>query len=896
MMKQRAGQAGWIFAEAVHQLGRIVMLLVTLGLTVLVLVAFRLSLGPIELPDLAARLAVALSGQGVTAQVGTAELAWDGFRSGGVPVNLHISGLVLRNAAGGLLASVPSARMVVPPADLFGGNDALSMEGAGATLLGVSAPVSWRADLWPGPDYTFAHGDVTVLLGAGRLSTGNWHEDISSGGFVLHAAPGVVTITDGALALAPHGQSAPRITFGLNAKRGTDWRGTLHVTADAVQAADLGTYWPAPALKGARQWVLTNITSGLARQASFSFALHAPPDLGDLTLDTATGRFTGQDLTLTWLPKVKPITQLDGVFVLRDLTTIVVTGSAGQVGGVTLTGGTFTITGLDKHVQYGNLDASMGGAVPDLVGVLNAPPLSLLRHAPPGIVAAKGSFTARVTAHIPFLLRVSVDDIGLGVSGTLHGLAFVSPLPPLAFTQGEISLAVTARGLTAKGRAQFAGEPARLAVAEDFAATGAQDVTLDSAAGPPVLHVLGLDAGSLLGGPAQGVAPFTLHVSGGAVGPATATVHADLTPLSWPLDELGWSKTAGDAGTLSLTAGLTDGNLTSLQALDAQAPGLALHLRGAASGVQVAQAVIGRTNLIGRIFTPASPGAPWQVSLNGAELDLRPSHGAGAAKPHPAAAPQPATPPSGPPWTATLAVQRLDLAGPPAPPLQNVSLTASGVGGTVLNAEGTADGLSVTVAPQTRLRRALILHAADAGLLLRALDAFDDLLGGQLDLTASYGGGQAMSGDARLTGFRLAKAPGIAKILQVLTVYGVGEATSGPGLEFDRADVPFTLQDGVFTMHGARAFSTSLGFTASGVLDTNASTCNIDATVVPAYALNILPSRIPFLGRLFSAEQGGGLIALRTHISGLLNNPDVMVNPLSALTPGFLRDIFGLGK
>jgi hypothetical protein len=32
---------------------------------------------------------------------------------------------------------------------------------------------------------------------------------------------------------------------------------------------------------------------------------------------------------------------------------------------------------------------------------------------------------------------------------------------------------------------------------------------------------------------------------------------------------------------------------------------------------------------------------------------------------------------------------------------------------------------------------------------------------------------------------------------------------------------------------------------------------------------------------------------VRAHIGGTLTDPDVSVNPLSALTPGVLRDVFG---
>jgi hypothetical protein len=225
-----------------------------------------------------------------------------------------------------------------------------------------------------------------------------------------------------------------------------------------------------------------------------------------------------------------------------------------------------------------------------------------------------------------------------------------------------------------------------------------------------------------------------------------------------------------------------------------------------------------------------------------------------------------------------------------------VSLTASGQGAIIQNAEGTgADGFTLTVVPVDAQRRRLTVQANDAGLALHALGIFNDLRGGTLSLTSTYGLGIPAAGSAQVSGFTFDNAPYLAKILQALTVYGLADATSGPGLVFDHAEIPFSQSNGVLTLTGARAYSSSLGFTANGTLDFNAGVCDVEATVVPAYALNTLPSRIPLLGRLFSAEKGGGLLAMRAHITGPLTDPQVLVNPLSALTPGFLRNIFGVG-
>jgi hypothetical protein len=77
-------------------------------------------------------------------------------------------------------------------------------------------------------------------------------------------------------------------------------------------------------------------------------------------------------------------------------------------------------------------------------------------------------------------------------------------------------------------------------------------------------------------------------------------------------------------------------------------------------------------------------------------------------------------------------------------------------------------------------------------------------------------------------------------------------------------------------------------------LDLRHHTADITGTVVPAYFFNQLLGDLPLIGKIFSPEKGGGVFAARYSVRGKLSDPKVGVNPLSALTPGFLREGFGL--
>ena len=193
--------------------------------------------------------------------------------------------------------------------------------------------------------------------------------------------------------------------------------------------------------------------------------------------------------------------------------------------------------------------------------------------------------------------------------------------------------------------------------------------------------------------------------------------------------------------------------------------------------------------------------------------------------------------------------------------------------------------------------RKLTASANDAGGLLRVLDLMDTMQGGVLTVSGSYDDSRAdhpLSGSAEIRDFRVRNAPALARLLQAMTLYGLVEMTQGPGLGFTRLVAPFTLAGDTLDLADARAFGPSLGVTAKGRVNLASDRADVEGTIVPAYFFNSLLGNVPLVGRLFSPEKGGGLFAASYTIRGPLADPQVSVNPLSALTPGFLRGVFGI--
>jgi hypothetical protein len=61
---------------------------------------------------------------------------------------------------------------------------------------------------------------------------------------------------------------------------------------------------------------------------------------------------------------------------------------------------------------------------------------------------------------------------------------------------------------------------------------------------------------------------------------------------------------------------------------------------------------------------------------------------------------------------------------------------------------------------------------------------------------------------------------------------------------------------------------------------------------VPLYGLNSALGAIPILGRVLVGRQGEGVVGITFAVKGKLDEPSVLVNPMSVMTPGIFRQIF----
>jgi len=196
-------------------------------------------------------------------------------------------------------------------------------------------------------------------------------------------------------------------------------------------------------------------------------------------------------------------------------------------------------------------------------------------------------------------------------------------------------------------------------------------------------------------------------------------------------------------------------------------------------------------------------------------------------------------------------------------------------------------------------RHQLSVEASDAGAALKALGIFDDAAGGRLTLNGTSRDavpGQPISGHMEITEYRLLGQSALLRLFTIATLTGIADAMTGNGLLMRRFEADFLRSYGRVDVPYAHTYGPSLGLTAQGYFDLSANTIDIHGTAVPANALNSIIGSVPLVGFLLTGGNTGGLGSFTYQATGRLSHPDLSVNPLSELDPGFLKSLFGLAS
>jgi hypothetical protein len=535
---------------------------------------------------------------------------------------------------------------------------------------------------------------------------------------------------------------------------------------------------------------------------------------------------------------------------------------------------------------------------------LRHPRLRLFERRPFPVQVVSGTQEGTVQLAFPLIADLATAQVRVRAETRIRNARLARAVLERDLEELELQLVTDTEQLRVSGTGSMIGVPLRLGVEMDFRQGPPTQVVARESVSARLdatkLEELGFGAGALLSGPVA----MEVRTERRRNNTSAIQLRGDLRDAVLAFSPLNWTKPRGQPGAAEAMLRLNGDALVAIDNIRVDAPAVALRGRAIARSGRVERIEVAESAFLGGRFggearAPAGSGGLWAIDLRGPVLDLRPVFD-GPSRERPADESEGRSPPLllDLRFDRVLMGQARDLFA-----LQARGRTdASGVLREAVLRATTARGanaIALEMSAEGRARR-LRGTAEDGGALLRALGIVETIAGGRMTLDAAYADsrpGTALAGVAELEQFSVRNAVALGKLLQAMTLYGLVEASrGGNGLAFTRAVVPFALTPTEVRLEDARAFSASLGLTARGRVTRERAVLDLEGTIVPAYFFNSLLGNLPIIGRLFSPEAGGGLFAATFRARGPAEEAEIMVNPLAALTPGFLRGLFGLAE
>lgn len=676
---------------------------------------------------------------------------------------------------------------------------------------------------------------------------------------------------------------------------------TAHLTDTAIDSFE--RYWPPGMVKDARDWVVENLRDGRVEEARFSAELTGP-DWAGIDVTTFDGEAKVKGASVHYLRPMPPITDVDGtvVFGLKQIEVLPDTGHVGNL--VIQPGGKVILSGLADETQWADISADIVGPAREALKLVDHEPLKLLSAmgtVDPDKVSGNGK--THLTLKFPLLLDLKLVDMTVNANSHITEAVVKDAIPRRSLAEGVLDLAVDLDHLDIKGEGKVNGVPMKLGWEEKFSGPGNRTrYTISGSIDDAGRKALGLDfmpfQDPYITGPMQADAVALVDAKGKMV----LEAKLDLTPATIKAPGMGWTKEPGTAASGTATVNFLKGRLLDISQFRMRSEnGLAVAgsakagTDGALRTVDLGQLDIADNKIKGGLSIAADGSV--DMSLDATTLNLEPLvHDGGwheltdddAANGDAKTPPEPSTP-----MILNLAAKRARLSEAGGEMTDLTSTLSRGTDGKWVGTinGNLPQGKTVIVVQRNGAARTVEIASADAGALLTAAGVTDSIRSGAMKMTASIPDEGPITGKLRIDNYNVVNAPILARLVSVASITGIADLLTNTGVSFWYLDAPFSIDDGILSLHETRAAGPSFGLTTNGTVNTDTDALALKGTIVPFNLVNQVIAGIPVIGQILGGKESG-LFAMNYGIKGTLDTPDVSVNPLSALVPGGVKKLF----
>ena len=659
-----------------------------------------------------------------------------------------------------------------------------------------------------------------------------------------------------------------------------------------LSRTDLLNLWPTAFVLGGRNWIENAVVDAQLYDVTFDVNIPDFSVLKDGVPDDIIAMdFKVNDAHIKYIKTMTPMEQASGYGQLRG-NSLDVTLTGGRVGDLSIIGGSVDMPQFFPFGSRYEIDIEGTGPVTNMVELVDQKPFEYARIYALLPEDFSGQGRAKLNINLPLREFLKEGDVEYNIEVSGSDIDAPFGFEDFKLTEGDLVLTADKTGMSLMGPANIGPFASHVNWRENFdnGATPTQ-LNLTSHVDNTLLDKLGLGLREYFGGHV----PIRLEATGEGVSFNSAKISADLENSELVFGHF-WSKSAGQAGHVNLSITSHDDGKITVDDLLMSAPGLdvdgALKLD---SDFRLLEAGLNKLvidDLISARVTAnrAKPDQPLKATLTGDLLNLDGIVGSTLRQGEGDASL---------PMILTANVNVLRLAQNYQVNKANLLYNHTGEEISQFRFSGESEGGPVILDFKTLddgpFSNKLSFDVANASDAVDAFFALDNIRGGRLygeAVRPRDGEDILWSGTLNVDDFVLTEAPVLAQILSIGSLDGLGNVLGGDGLEFETIELPFTWGEGVLGLEAARAAGPALGLTSDGAINIREQTIDLDGTLIPAYAANSFFGSIPILGDIFGGDADDAALGLTYNVQGGFNQAQVSVNPLSALTPGVLRQVF----
>lgn len=637
--------------------------------------------------------------------------------------------------------------------------------------------------------------------------------------------------------------------------------------------------WPSSLLPDVYQWIDQNIKGGEIDKSSFKFSFQGS------RLENLYGEIFTHGSTVQYFGKLPPLSSAKAlVRIYPDRVDIKV--NQGQVLGQTkLISGQVQFYDLDTNHEKFACRFSSQGPLTQALEIIDADPLNLVQMFDISALTLQGDTKATTEISFPLKRTLTPQEVKVSVKGTLDNASISAKASTYKLEKVYATLDITEKGLDIKGKGFIHTVPVSFNWKEDFnpqKISSVYKIALIPKA--EEIEYFFPSVGPYIKGKSQ----IELFIQKDNKQGYLIDAKADLKDMEYFLFPINYRKKEGQASELSTRViWKTDSKKATFEFLSDKE--LTLKGQGEITPTR-------KTFSLDEVISPENnfkgyynvTKAENKIHLFGSKIDLSQLRSHSKDKKEKPEEIKPEIPNINQlPKDLDIQIEVDKITFVENKPLRSVKVNLKRLGyqWQTLNLflEGKERFYTLL-----KNRKTLLGGTEDLGDILLRLGINERLLGGDLSITGFQEKDGVLKSKLKIKEISL-KDSGF--MTQALTILGIIDAFRGKELTFDEGEVPLKITPyNTFYIEDGYLVGKNLGITFSGRFTLNE--IGFFGSVIPAYAINSLPGKIPVIGGLFRDSLKGGVFGVKYDIKGSLFSPAVEFHPLSSAAPGILGRIF----